>query len=85
VSTLLFSFQDLRLSNRHIIVVLKDTLNTTSIPLPIPNPHVVEAPSNTLKRHLIRSRVTNGIHNLVTSSTMVKLVGSLSSDFTFTY
>jgi hypothetical protein len=31
VNTPLFSFQDLKLSTRDIIVVLKDTLNTTSI------------------------------------------------------
>jgi hypothetical protein len=30
VNTSLFSFQDLKLSTRDIIVVLKDTLNTTS-------------------------------------------------------
>jgi hypothetical protein len=29
VSTLLFSFQDLKLSTKDIIAVLKDTLNTT--------------------------------------------------------
>jgi hypothetical protein len=29
VSTLLFCFQDLKLSNKDIIVVLKDILNTT--------------------------------------------------------
>jgi len=39
VSTLLFSFQDLKLNTKDIITVLKDTLNTTSSPLPIPNPH----------------------------------------------
>ncbi len=39
VSTPLFSFQDLKLSTKDIIVVLKDTLNTTSGPLPIPDPH----------------------------------------------
>ncbi len=39
VSTSLFSFQDLKLSTRDIIAILEDTLNTTSGPLPIPNPH----------------------------------------------
>jgi len=39
VSTPLFSFQDLKLSTRDIIAILQDTLNTTSGPLPIPNPH----------------------------------------------
>jgi hypothetical protein len=41
VSTHLFCFQDLKLSTRDIIVVLKDTLNTTLGPLPILNPHDV--------------------------------------------
>jgi hypothetical protein len=39
VSTPLFSFQDLKLSTKDIIAILEDTLNTTSGPLPIPNPH----------------------------------------------
>jgi hypothetical protein len=39
VSTLLFSFQDLKLSTKDIIIVLKDTLNTTSSTLPMHNPH----------------------------------------------
>jgi hypothetical protein len=39
VNTPLFSFQDLKLSTRDIIIVLKDTLNTTSGLLPIPDPH----------------------------------------------
>jgi hypothetical protein len=47
VSTPLFSFQDLKLSTRDIIIVLKDTLNTTSGPLPIPDPHATGLPSNT--------------------------------------
>jgi hypothetical protein len=51
VSTPLFSFQDLKLSIKDIIVVLKDTLNTTSSPLPIPDPHATRVPSNTLERH----------------------------------
>jgi hypothetical protein len=85
VSTLLFSFQDLRLSTRDIIAVLKDTLNTTLGPLPIPDPHAIRLPSNTLERHLIGSLVVDGVHDLVTSSNMVKLVGSPTSDFTVTY
>jgi len=85
VSIPLFSFQNLKLSTRDIIVVLKDTLNTTSSPLPIPDPHVTRVPSNTLKRHSISSRVVDGVHNLVTNSSMVKLVGSPTSDSTFTY
>jgi len=85
VSTLLFSFQDLKLSTREIIVVLKDTLNITSGPLPIPDPHAIGAPSNTLERHSIGSHVVDGVRNLVTSSNMAKLVGSPTFDFTFTY
>jgi hypothetical protein len=85
VSTLLFSFQDLKLSTKDIIPVLKDTLNTTSSLLPIPDPHATRVPSNTLERHSIGSRVVDGVHNLITSSDMVKLVGSPSSNFTFTY
>jgi hypothetical protein len=53
VNTLLFSFQDLKLSTRDIIAILKDTLNTTSSPLPIPDPHVTMVPSSTLERHSI--------------------------------
>jgi len=52
VSTPLFNFQDLKLSTRDIIAVLKDTLNTTFGPLPIPDPHVTWVPSNTLERTL---------------------------------
>jgi hypothetical protein len=85
MSTPLFSFQDLKLSTRDIIVVLEDTLNTTSSPLPIANPHATRVPSNTLERHSIGSCVVNGVRNLVTSSNMAKLVGSPTSDFTFTY
>jgi hypothetical protein len=85
VSTLLFSFQDLKLSTRDIIVVLKDTLNTTSGPLPIPNPHSTRVPSNTLETHSIDSHVVDGIRNLVTNSNMVKLAASLTFNFTFTY
>jgi hypothetical protein len=85
VSTPLFSFQDLKLSTRDIIAILKDTLNTTLGPLPIPEPHAIEVPSNTLERHSISSRVADEVHNLVTSSSMAKLVGFPTSDFTFTY
>jgi hypothetical protein len=85
VSTLLFSFQDLRLSTRNIITVLKDTMNATLSPLPIPNPHATGLPSNTLEKHLISSPVVDGIRDLVTSSSMAKLVGSPTSDSTFTY
>ncbi len=85
VSTPLFSFQDLKLSTRDIIAMLKDTLNTTSCPLPIPNPHAIRLPSNTLERHLIGSPITDGICDLVISSSMAKLMGSPTSDYTFTY
>jgi hypothetical protein len=85
VSTPLFSFQDLKLSIRDIIAILKDTLNTTLGLIPIPNPHAIGFPSNTLERHAIGSHVGDGVHNLVTSSSMAKLVGSPTFDFTFTY
>jgi hypothetical protein len=85
VNTPLFSFQDLKLSTRDIIAVLVDTLNTTSGLLPIPDPHAIEVPSNTLERHSIGSHVANGVRNLVTSSSMAKLVGFPTSDSIFTY
>jgi len=85
VSTPLFSFQDLKLSTKDIITILEDTLNTTSGPLPIPDPHATEVPSNTLEKHSISSCVTDGIHNLVTSSNMAKPVGFPTFDYTFTY
>jgi len=85
VSSPLFSFQDLKLSTKDIIIVLKDTLNTTLGPLPILDPHATRVPSNTLERHSIGSRVVDGVCNLITSSSMVKLVGSPTSNFTFTY
>jgi hypothetical protein len=85
VSTPLFSFQDLKLSTKDIIAILKDTLNTTSGPLPIHEPHVIEVPSNTLERHSIGSRVADDVRNLVTSSSMAKLMGFPTSDSTFTY
>jgi len=85
VSKPLFSFQDLKLSTKDIIVVLKDTLNTTSGSLPIPNPHVTGVPSNTLEKQLIGSCVVDGVRNLVISFNMAKLMGYPTSDFTFTY
>ncbi len=85
MSTPLFSFQDLKLSTKDIIAILKDTLNTTSGPLPIHEPHVIEVPSNTLERHSIGSRVADDVRNLVTSSSMAKLMGFPTSDSTFTY
>ncbi len=85
VSTPLFSFQDLKLSTRDIITILKDTLNITSNLLTILNPHATGVPSNTLERYSIGSQVANGIRNLVTSSNMVKLVGFPTFDSTFTY
>jgi len=85
MNTLLFSFQDLKLSTRDIIAVLKDTLNTTSGRLPILDPHAIGVPSNTLERHSINSRVGDGIRNLVTSFNMDKLMGSPTFDSTLTY
>jgi hypothetical protein len=85
VSTLLFSFQDLKLSTKDIIAVLKDTLNTTLGRLPIPDPHALGLPSNTLERHLINSLVVDGVCDLVTSSSMAKLVGFPTSYSTVTY
>ncbi len=61
VNTPLFSFQDLKLSTKDIIVVLKDTLNITSSFLPILNPHATGVPFNTLARHSISSRVVDNI------------------------
>jgi hypothetical protein len=80
-----FSFQDLKLSTKDIITILEDTLNTTSGLLPIRDPHAIEVPSNTLERHLIGSRVVDGVHNLVISFNMAKLVGFPTFDSTFTY
>ncbi len=85
MNTPLFCFQDLKLNTRDIVIVLKDTLNTTSGLLLIPDPHATRVPSNTLEKHSIDSLVVNGVHNLVISSSMVKLVGFPTSDFTFTY
>jgi hypothetical protein len=85
VSTPLFSFQDLKLSTTDLIIVLKDTLNTTLGPLLIPHPHPTRVPSNTLERLSIGSHVANGVCNLVISSNMAKLMGSLTSHSTFTY
>jgi hypothetical protein len=83
MSTPLFCFQDLKLNTMDIIAELKDTLNITSGPLPIPNPHTIGVPSNTLEKHSISSCVIDGVCNLVTNSSMVKLVGSPTSNFTF--
>ncbi len=85
VSTSLFSFQDLKLSTKDIIAILKDTLSTTSGPLPIPDPHATRVPSNTLEKHSIGSFVGHVVCDLVISSSMAKLVGSPTFDYTFTY
>jgi hypothetical protein len=85
MNTLLFSFQDLKLSTKDIIEVLKDTLNTTLGPLPIPDLHVTRVPSNTLERHSIGSRVIDGVRNLVISYRRAKLVGFPTFNSTFTY
>jgi hypothetical protein len=85
VSTPLFSFQDLKLSTRDIIAILEDTLDTTSGPLPIPEPHAIKVPSNILEKHSIGSRVADDFRNLVTSFSMAKLVGFPTFNSTFTY
>ncbi len=85
VSTPLISFQDLKLTTKDIIVVLNDTLNTTSNPLPIPIPHVIGVPSNTLEKHSIGSRVGDGVCDLVINFSVAKLMGSPTSNSTFTY
>jgi hypothetical protein len=85
VNTLLFSFQNLKLSTKDIIVLRKDSLNTTSSPLLVLDPHAIGVPSNTLEKHLIGPCVVDGIRNLVTSFSMVKLVGFPTFDSTFTY
>jgi hypothetical protein len=41
MNTPLFNFQDLKLNTRDIIAILEDTLNTTSGPLPILDPHAI--------------------------------------------
>jgi hypothetical protein len=85
VNTPLFNFQDLKLYTRDIIVVLKDTLNTTSSPLPNLDPHATGVLSNTLEKHSIGSHVADGVRTLVINFSMVKLVGSPTSNSTFTY
>jgi hypothetical protein len=85
MSTSLFCFQDLKLSIRDIITILEDTLNTTLGLLPISNPRATRVPSNTLERHSIGSHVSYGVYHLVINSSMVKLMGSPTFDFTFTY
>jgi hypothetical protein len=85
VNTPLFSFQDLKLSTKDIIAILKDTLNITSGLLLILDPHATRVPSNTLERHSIGSCVIDGVRNLVTSFSMAKLVGFPTIDSTFTY
>ncbi len=78
-------FKDLKLNTKDMIIVLKDTLNTRLGLLPIPDPHTTGAPSNTLERQSIGSPITDGVRNLVISSSLAKLMGSPTSDSTFTY
>jgi hypothetical protein len=85
MSTSLINFQNLKLSTVDITVILKDTLNITSSLLLIPDPHAIGVPSNTLERHSISSCVVDGVRNLVTKSSMTKVMGSPTSDSTFTY
>jgi hypothetical protein len=84
MNTPLFCFQDLKLSTSDIIAVLKDTMNITLGPLPIPDPNATRVPSNTLEKHSISSCVVDGVRNLVTSFRMAKLVGSPTFNSTFT-
>jgi hypothetical protein len=85
VSTPLFSFQDLKLNIKDIIIILEDILNTTLGALPLPDPHAIEVPSNPLERHSISSCVEDGVRNLVIISSMAKQMGFPTSDSTFTY
>ncbi len=85
MNTPLFSFQDLKLSTKDIIAILKDTLNIILGPLPILDPHVTGVPSNTLENQSIGSHVVDGVRNLVTNFSMVKLMGFPTSNSTFTY
>jgi hypothetical protein len=75
----------LKLSTKDIITILKNTLNIASGPLLILDPHATKVPSNTLEKRLIGSRVIDGIRDLVTCSSMSKIVSPLTSDSTFTY
>jgi hypothetical protein len=70
MNTPLFNFQDLKLNTKDIIIILKDTLNITLDLLPILDPHATGVPSNTLERHLIGSRVGDGVRDFVTSFSM---------------
>ncbi len=85
VNTSLFNFQDLKLSTKDIIAILKDTFNTTSGLLPILDPHAIGVPPNTLERHWIGSRIANGVRNLVINFSMAKLMGFRTFDSTFSY
>jgi hypothetical protein len=85
VNTPLFSFQNLKLNTRDVIAIPKDTLNTTLGPLPILDPHAIGIPSNTLERHSIGSHVVDGVHTLIISSSMAKMVVFPTSNSTFTY
>jgi hypothetical protein len=85
VSTPLFCFQDLKLNTKDIITVLKDTSNIISNLSSILDPHATGVPFNTLEKHSIDSHVVNGVRNLLTSSNMAKLMGSPTSNSTFTY
>ncbi|CAM6048069.1 unnamed protein product [Sphagnum compactum] len=71
----------IHLSIKDIIAVLEDTLNTTSGPLPIPNPHATEVLSNTLERHSIGSRVADGVRAqpMILGVQFAKKMGMLDS------
>ncbi len=75
----------MKLRTNDIIIVLKDTLNTTLGLLLIHDPHATGVPSNTFERHSINSCVVDGVCNLVISFSMAKLVGFITFDSEFTY
>jgi hypothetical protein len=68
---------------QHLPLPSKQKPRHLSLPLKLSSLRVI--PSNTLERHSIGSCVEDGVHNLVTNFSMAKLVGSITSDFTFTY
>ncbi len=65
VSTPLIIFQDLKLSTKDRIALLKDALNITLGLLPITDSHATWVPSNILERHLIGSRVADDVRNFI--------------------
>ncbi len=68
---------------QHLPLPSKQKPRHLSLPLKLSSPRVI--PSNTLERHSIGSCVEDGVRNLVTNFSMAKLMGSITSDSTFTY